>query len=189
MSATNTFLTSLTDYYIAHRDRFHCDSEIHNLTQRVFSLCSAIINDDQAASHLNDYIQIAETTSQSTEESQLILCMVWATLTLRCGNSKQTKLFLNELYKQIRLCSPFRLWNNFASSMHQRYGYLSIRFDENNAVTIHPEVTTAQQAQDVALQAVPQCQPTIHQTLLFPNVQQFNNNPHQVINNPNKNDE
>ena len=185
----NPFNSHLFHFLVENQDCFlqgKVDKTMEVITV-AYQLCGGIVCSQAPTTQILAYIKYVDSIYQ--DSSSLILAIAWATLSVYKTKSHSYKSITSILYSKLSSLKCFSLWKHFVSAYLQGYGPVEIQLPEDSIIEIS-DATTGEEAMEHALQsAVASHSGTvrdIHQTLVFPHVEQFNNNPAKVINNNQK---
>lgn len=117
--------------------------------------------------------------------TNVILATVWAILSLQSNIVQSLRPAVCTLRNVVDSDKFFRLINRFVSSVKRSERHLEIQFPHDMLI-IDSDSVSAEESMAQAHQAVESIKAktdtSIQQTLIFPHVEQFNNNPDKVIN-------
>lgn len=115
----------------------------------------------------------------------VILSIVWTMLSVLPKKDCLVDAIIDELHGEVKGSCHYHIWKTFLSAFLQKYGKVRIAFPKY-ATTAIIETSDSQTAVatggGLSVNIGEFDKRTIHQTFVFPNVQQFNNNPQKVIN-------
>lgn len=182
----NTFNWQLFYFLVKHQEYFWYGyvSQTMEFITEAYRICGGIIHSQSPVTQIHTYIEYVEKNNDQ-KLSSLILAIVWAALSVHKAKGHPFKAVTNILYTELSSYNCFPLWKHFVSAYLERNGQVKISFPKDPMVMIsHAENT--EEAMMQALQSVKAFRSVssgdIHQTLVFPHVEQFNNNPAKVIN-------
>ena len=115
----------------------------------------------------------------------VILSIAWTMLSVLPKKDCLVDAIIGELHGEVKGGCHYHIWKTFLSAFLQKYGKVRIALPQYETTVI---IATSDSQTAVATGGghtvnTEECgKRTIHQTFVFPNVQQFNNNPQKVIN-------
>ena len=162
-----------TDFAIEHRE----------VMDAAYHLCAKMLADREEAKIVRSHITLLRTVHP--QHHTVILSIAWTLLSVLPKRDCLTETVIDELHAEVKGSCHFHSWQTFLSAFLQKYGKVSINLPHHEATAMmktadSDKVTTESQRKADSINRVDA--KTIHQTLVFPNVQQFNNNPQKVIN-------
>ncbi len=181
----NPFNRKLYDFLLDHRDRVlpSGDCDIRFIMHEAYRIGAGVMSMSMPEQHIQAITK--QVKAQHTETANVILSIVWAVLTTQMKQNEDLRPVVQMLYEELSGDKSFRYWNRFVSSIHQSGQQLRHLFP-NDSLVVVSDATSATESLDAARQLRPAQREsqdgTVHQTLVFPNVEQFNNNPARVVN-------
>ena len=162
-----------TDFAIEHRE----------VVDAAYHLCAKMLADREDAKIVRSHITLLRTVHP--QHYTVIMSIAWTLLSVLPKRDCLTETVIDELHAAVKGSRHFHSWQTFLSAFLQKYGRVSINLPHYESTAIietsdSDKVTT--ESQKKADGTDRDDAKTIHQTLVFPNVQQFNNNPQRVIN-------
>lgn len=114
-----------------------------------------------------------------------IIAIVWVLLSAHKESHQCLRSTIRSLSNELKDYKSFHLWKRFLSAINAMAVYSELKNPVYNPIVVSKAETaeeSMQQAQQAAIMNEGHGECAIHQTLVFPNVNQFNNNPAKVIN-------
>lgn len=114
-----------------------------------------------------------------------IIAIVWVLLSAHKESHQCLRPTIRSLGNELKDCKSFHLWKRFLSAVNAMGVYSELKISVYNPIVVSKAETTdesMQQARQAVVMNEGHGECAIHQTLVFPNVNQFNNNPAKVIN-------
>lgn len=185
----NEFSQLLYEFLNSNQDKILCrDNEnLLSIMYETYRISGGIMSVTASGCNINDYIVYVRAKHEGM--ANVILAIVWAILSLQDDAAQSLSLAISTLRDALIDDKTFRLMNRFVSSIKRLGRHLEIQFPDDILI-IDGESVSAEEAMAQAHLTVKTPQPkmaaSIQQTLIFPNVEQFNNNPGKVINQINK---
>ena len=181
----NAFNRKLYDFLLENRDRILPTDGIDASTVMYEAYCigNGVMTMELPETHIHDSIKHVET--QYAGSATAILATLWAVLSAQVEWSPSLRPVVQILYEELKTDKTFHIWNRFVSATRQNAWLMKPQFPGDTLI-VEGNAETAEESLDIARQVRPVSQEkaksTINQTLIFPNVEQFNNNPAKVIN-------
>lgn len=162
-----------TDFAVEHR----------KVMDAAFHLSAKILADREDAMLIRSHITLLRTLHP--QHHTVIMSIAWTLLSVFPQRDFLIDSVIEELHAEVKGSCHFHSWQTFLSAFLQKYGKVSINLPHHEATAMmktadSEKVTAESQRKADSIDCVDA--KTIHQTLVFPNVQQFNNNPQKVIN-------
>lgn len=181
----NEFSQLLYEFLDCNQDQvfYRGDEDLLSIMYEAYRISGGIMSKIASGCNMDDYIEYVR--EEHNGMANIILGAVWIILSLLQDDDKSLCPAVNTLRNTLHADKSFRLMNRFVSSVKRLERYVEIQFPDDILV-IDSESASAEEAMAQAHQAVKPAQvkscPPVQQTLIFPNVEQFNNNPGKVIN-------
>lgn len=181
----NEFCRLLYDFLEDNQDQvLHKDNDdLLTILYEAYRISGGITSMAASGCHINDYIKYVRAKYEGM--TNVILSTVWAILSLQSNIAQSLRPAVCTLHNVVDGDKFFRLINRFVSSVKRSERHLEILFP-NDMLIIDSEAVSAEESMAQAHQAVESIKEktdfSIQQTLIFPRVEQFNNNPDKVIN-------
>lgn len=181
----NEFSQLLYEFLDCNQDQvFHRgDEDLLTIMYEAYRISGGIMRKMASECNMDDYIKYVRAEHEGM--ANIILATVWAILSLRNSEVKSLHSVVSTLRDALQADKSFRLMNRFVSSIKSLGRHVEIQFPDDMLV-VDGESASAEeamgQAHQVAKSAQAKLDSPIQQTLIFPNVEQFNNNPGKVIN-------
>lgn len=179
----NKFLYGFLD---DNEDQFfgNDDEDVFTVMYEAYRIYGGILTTVSTENNINAYIEYVNKEYPSFDK--VILAIIWTVLSLHSDANGLLRHTIYELRKELTGYKPFHLFNHFVSAARGFHDNHNVRIPQNPIVIVS-EAVDGNVALEKAEQALPSSRnisnSTIHQTLVFPHVEQFNNNPAKVINN------
>lgn len=181
----NPFNRMLYDFLFNNRDIL-LPSEIcdmRSIMYEAYRICAGILSMTMPEQHIRAVIE--QVKAEHAVFTNVILSIVWAVLTAQMKKKEDLRLVVQMLYDELQRDKNFHYWNRFASAFRQFGQQLKPLFP-NDCVIVVSDAESAKEsleaAQQLRIATQATTESTVHQTLVFPHVEQFNNNPAKVIN-------
>lgn len=181
----NPFNRKLYDFLLDNRDSLlpSNDCDVRSVMFDAYCIGTGVMSTPLPEQHIQAVIEHVK--AEHATFSNVVLSIVWVVLTAQMKWKDNLRSVVQMLYEELKGDNTFRYWNRFASSIRQSGRQLKPMFP-NASVIVVSDAATAEQSLEAARQLRPTLQATtegaVHQTLVFPHVEQFNNNPAKVIN-------
>lgn len=181
----NEFCRLLYDFLVDNQDQvLHKDNDdLLTILYEAYRISGGIMSQAASGSHIDDYIKYVRAEYEGM--TNVILSTVWAILSLQSNIAQSLRPAVCTLRNVVDGDKFFRFINRFVSSIKRSERHLEILFP-NDMLIIDSEAVSAEESMVQAHQAVESIKEktdySIQQTLIFPRVEQFNNNPDKVIN-------
>lgn len=181
----NEFCRLLYDFLEDNQDQvLHKDNDdLLTILYEAYRISGGITSMAASGCHINDYIKYVRAEYEGM--TNVILSTVWAILSLQSNIAQSLRPAVCTLRNVVDGDKLFRLINRFVSSVKRSERHLEILFP-NDMLIIDSESVSAEESMAQSHQAVESIKAktdtSIQQTLIFPRVEQFNNNPGKVIN-------
>ncbi len=181
----NEFCRLLYDFLEDNQDQvLHKDNDdLLTILYEAYRISGGIMNQAASGCHIDDYIKYVRAEYEGM--TNVILATVWAILSLQSNIAQSLRPAVCTLRNVVYGDKFFRLINRFVSSVKRSERHLEILFP-NDMLIIDSDSVSAEESMAQAHQAVESIKAktdtSIQQTLIFPHVEQFNNNPDKVIN-------
>ena len=181
----NEFCRLLYDFLEDNQDQvLHKDNDdLLTILYEAYRISGGITSMAASGCHINDYIKYVRAEYEGM--TNVILSTVWAILSLQSNIAQSLRPAVCTLRNVVDGDKFFRLINRFVSSVKRSERHLEILFP-NDMLIIDSESVSAEESMAQSHQAVEsinaKTNTSIQQTLIFPRVEQFNNNPGKVIN-------
>lgn len=174
----------LYGYLDDNEDQFfgNYDEDAFAVMYEAYRIYGGILTTVGAENNINAYVEYVYKEYPSFDK--VILAIVWTILSLHSEANGLLRHSIYALRKELAGYKPFHLFNHFVSAARGFHDNHNVRIP-NNPIIIVSEAVDENVALEKAKQNLssPRNIPngTIHQTLVFPHVEQFNNNPAKVI--------
>lgn len=181
----NEFCRLLYDFLEDNQDQvLHKDNDdLLTILYEAYRISGGITSMAASGCHINDYIKYVRAKYEGM--TNVILSTVWAILSLQSNIAQSLRPAVCTLRNVVDGDIFFRLINRFVSSVKRSERHLEILFP-NDMLIIDSDSVSAEESMAQAHQAMESIKAktdtSIQQTLIFPHVEQFNNNPDKVIN-------
>lgn len=181
----NEFCRLLYDFLEDNQDQvLHKDNDdLLTILYEAYRISGGIMSQATSGCHIDDYIKYVRAEYEGM--TNVILATVWAILSLQSNIAQSLRPAVCTLRNVVDGDNFFRLINRFVSSVKRSERHLEILFP-NDMLIIDSDSVSAEESTAQAHQAVESIKAktdtSIQQTLIFPHVEQFNNNPDKVIN-------
>lgn len=181
----NEFCRLLYDFLEDNQDQvLHKDNDdLLTILYEAYRISGGITSMAASGCHINDYIKYVRAEYEGM--TNVILSTVWAILSLQSNIAQFLRPAVCTLRNVVDGDKFFRLISRFVSSVKRSERHLEILFP-NDMLIIDSESVSAEESMAQSHQAVESIKAktdtSIQQTLIFPRVEQFNNNPGKVIN-------
>lgn len=181
----NEFTQLLYEFMDDNRDKIldNADGDIASIIYNAYSICGGIMSTPPTDGQIHSYIKYVR--EKYREEAKIILAIVWTILSIQQDVSQSLRPAVNTLRYSLDGEKNLRLMNRFLSSIKSSGRKYDIAFPKDILI-IDDNAETADEAMAQARQArnseKAKKESSFSQTLIFPNVEQFNNNPGTVIN-------
>lgn len=179
----NNFLYGYLD---DNEDQFfgNYGEDVLAIMYEAYRIYGGILTTVSTENNINAYIEYVYKEYPSFDK--VILAIIWTVLSLHSDANGLLRHTIYELRKELTGYKPFHLFNHFVSAARGFHGNHNVRIPQNPIIIVS-EAVDGSVALIKATQNLPSpksfTNSTIHQTLVFPHVEQFNNNPSKVINN------
>lgn len=181
----NEFCRLLYDFLEDNQDQvLHKDNDdLLTILYEAYRISGGIMSQAASGCHIDDYIKYVRAEYEGM--TNVILSTVWAILSLQSNIAQSLRPAVCTLRNVVDGDNFFRLINRFVSSVKRSERHLEILFP-NDMLIIDSDSVSAEESMAQAHQTVESIKAktdtSIQQTLIFPHVEQFNNNPDKVIN-------
>lgn len=181
----NEFCRLLYDFLEDNQDQvLHKDNDdLLTILYEAYRISGGIMSQAASGRHIDDYIKYVRAEYEGM--TNVILSTVWAILSLQSNIALSLRSAVCTLRNVVDGDNFFRLINRFVSSVKRSERHLEILFP-NDMLIIDSDSVSAEESMAQAHQTVESIKAktdtSIQQTLIFPHVEQFNNNPDKVIN-------
>ena len=179
----NKFLYGYLDDY---EDQFfgNYDENVFTVMYEAYRIYGGILTTVVKENNISAYIKYVYKEYPTFDK--VMLAIVWTILSLHTDANGLLRHTIYVLRKELSGYKPFHLFNHFVSAARGFHDNHNVRIP-NNPIVIVSEVVDGNDALKKATQNMSNSKitpnGTVHQTLVFPHVEQFNNNPAKVINN------
>lgn len=181
----NPYSKQLYIFLSENRDSLFDDFAVEHreVMDAAYHLCAKMLADREDAKIVRSHITLLRTVHP--QHYTVIISIAWTLLSVLPKRDCLMESVIDELYADIKGLRNFHSWQTFLSAFLQKYGKVCIDLPCYEPTVImetsdSDKVTTESQTKADSIGSLET--KTIHQTLVFPNVQQFNNNPQKVLN-------
>lgn len=181
----NEFCRLLYDFLEDNQDQalYKDNDDLLTILYEAYRISGGIMRQAASGCHIDDYIKYVRAEYEGM--TNVILSTVWAILSLQSNIAQSLRPAVCTLRNVVYGDKFFRLINRFVSSVKRSERHLEIQFPHDMLI-IDSDSVSAEESMAQAHQAVESIKAktdtSIQQTLIFPHVEQFNNNPDKVIN-------
>lgn len=176
----------LYGYLDDNEDQFfgNYDENVFAVMYEAYRIYGGLLTTVAKENNISAYIEYVSKEYPSFDK--VMLAIVWTILSLHTDANGLLRHTIYVLRKELTGYKPFHLFNHFVSAARGFHDNHNVRIP-NNPIVIVSEVVDGNDALEKATQDLSNSKiipnGTVHQTLVFPHVEQFNNNPAKVINN------
>ena len=181
----NPYSKQLYIFLSENRDSLFSDFTVEHreVMDVAYHLCAKMLADREYRTLIRNHITLLHTTHP--QSYPVILSIAWTLLSVLPKRDCLMDAVIDELHDEVKRHHHFHSWQTFLSAFLQKYGKVSIDLPHY----VETAVMDTSDSNDVISESRQKADSidrleakSIHQTLIFPNVQQYNNNPHKVIN-------
>lgn len=176
----------LYGYLDDNEDRFFgsYDEDVFAVMYEAYRIYGGILTTIGTENNIKAYIEYVYKEYPSLAKA--ILAIVWTILSLHSDANGLLRHSIYAFRKELVGYKSFHLFNHFVSAARGFHDNHNVRIPDNPIIIVS-EAVDGNVALEKATQILPSPKSlpngTVHQTLVFPHVEQFNNNPAKVINN------